>query len=230
MTALLNEFGAALERLVRERVVCDTLGLRDQLIDTRGELVDARLFGDAATDERDQARAELVGVTAQRDAHLSRSVELAARVAELEAKRDDLRAERDSARERMTQAREATRCESSVANALLAERDAAIAERDELRAELESSIRARHRASAWEQMLGRTHREGQQADEVSAEPDLEIARLRQSDLELRAALASEVRKTEVARNERDERTSARCSTHASCQAAHASCRVPGPTR
>jgi len=36
--------------------------------------------------ERDATRAELAGVAAQRDAHLSRSVELAARVTELEAR------------------------------------------------------------------------------------------------------------------------------------------------
>lgn len=46
----------------------------------------------------DQARAELAGVAAQRDAHLSRSVELAARVTKLEAKTFDVaRLEQDNA-------------------------------------------------------------------------------------------------------------------------------------
>lgn len=46
----------------------------------------AQLYGDVVADERDAARAELAGVAAQRGAHLSRSVELAARVTELEAR------------------------------------------------------------------------------------------------------------------------------------------------
>lgn len=99
--------------IVKQRVDEDTSGLRAQLMEARGELADARLYADKVAGERDDAqrelrianigrtmgraweaqfrserdaaRAELAGVAAQRDAHLSRSVELAARVTELEA-------------------------------------------------------------------------------------------------------------------------------------------------
>lgn len=58
--------------------------------------------------ERDASRAELAGVAAQRDAYLSRSVELATRVTELEAKTFDLaRLEQDNAGLRSALASEA---------------------------------------------------------------------------------------------------------------------------
>lgn len=72
-------------------------------------------------------------------------------------------------------------------------------ERDQVRAELEGVTAQRDELAARV-----TELEMQLAAGIKAAVDMEIARLRQNDLELRAALASEVRKTDVARDERDE--------------------------
>lgn len=85
---------ALLDFAAEVRAVCEERdSLRIARADAVAELVHVRQAmrsetraANAFMVERDQARAELAGVTAQRDAHLSRSVELAARVTELEAR------------------------------------------------------------------------------------------------------------------------------------------------
>jgi hypothetical protein len=116
MSTLLEQVEAMLHGIINERVREDWAELSTAInglsCSTREEALTRlrHLQADArnacalsvertkALRERDAARAELAGVAAQRDAHLTRSAELATRNAELEAKTFDLaRLEQDNA-------------------------------------------------------------------------------------------------------------------------------------
>jgi len=77
----LRDFAQSILRLDDERIMWWEEKKRVQV-----ERDQAGRMCDEARAERDAARSELAGVAAQRDAHLTRSVELATRVTELEAR------------------------------------------------------------------------------------------------------------------------------------------------
>ena len=83
MSTMLEQVEAMLQRVIDERV---TEARKAAWMQHNSVLMRSDAARTVAERERDAARAELAGVAAQRDAHLTRSVELTTRNAELEAR------------------------------------------------------------------------------------------------------------------------------------------------